>query len=132
MNLVSYLSHLLLSMLMSLLFVFLFYLKTGSVVILDLFFSFIFALFYVHFIAVKLPIINRYYIRNNKKYVLIISPRIRQDIQQEKAGSVLIGLITACTLAFILYLIGRSSVMESCFITGITACFISGAYVPKG
>ena len=77
MNLISYLLHFLLTALVSLLFAFLIYLKKGNVVILDLFFSFAFALLYVHFVVVKLPMINRYYIRNNKKYALVVSPRIQ-------------------------------------------------------
>ncbi|WP_162626625.1 hypothetical protein [Acinetobacter sp. CFCC 10889] len=43
----------------------------------------------------------------------------------------LIGLITACTLAVVLYLLDHSNIVESCFIAGITGCFISGAYTPK-
>ena len=99
------------------------YIESMEVDLFMLMLSFLFALFYVPSVVIRLPVFNSYYFRDDNSL-----SQSHQDYANRKAAPVMVALFTGVSLAVILYAVGCRNLGIPSFCAAITSGIISFYY----
>ena len=88
--------------------------------------SFIFSLIYVPLVIIKLPVFNKYFVKNSNE----INP-IHHNRANYKTAPVSVGIVAGFTLAIVLYALKAPHIAFHSFLGAVAATGISFYYEPK-